>query len=372
MKLYCGGKSACRRRARNSRTQTYAQVSARAGFARVSRRSEFFKRLVLIAWVALLGVITIGQGAWASSEGPELPHQAWPFEMGPAGVQGTFDRQAAQRGFQVYKEVCSACHGLKYVAFRSLADIGFTEAEVKALAGTYTFHKINDEGDVVERQGTPADHFPSPFANEQAARAANGGAFPPDLSLMINARHRGPDYVYALLTVYKETEKRVCATFDEGGHCSAYRAAGEQDEALAAEEAKALGEAHAKLKEEGKAPPPHKDSDVPHKVFACAPEGEVTECVKIGEGMHYNPYFSAGNGQIAMPQPLSDGQVTYADGTANDLRQMARDLVIFLQWAAEPEMEQRKSMGIKVMLFLLIMSILFYFAKKRVWKDVEH
>ncbi|MFO1243430.1 MAG: cytochrome c1 [Rickettsiales bacterium] len=217
------------------------------------------------------------------------------------GMTGHLDRQAIQRGFQVYKEVCSACHGLHRVAIRSLQDVGFSEAEVKALAAGYTIQDgPNDEGDMFDRPGLPSDHFPSPFANEQAARAANSGAYPPDLSLIVKARHDGANYVYSLLTGYTDP-----------------------------------------------------------------PAG-----YELAEGKHYNPYFPTGG--ISMPPPLTgDGQITYEDGTSATVDQMARDVVNFLQWAAEPEMEQRKMMGIKVLIFLGLTSVLFYFAKRRVWQNIH-
>lgn len=235
--------------------------------------------------------------ALASTDAKHPKQVPWVFD----GMQGHFDRQSIQRGFQVYKEVCSACHGLKRVAFRNLQDVGFSEAEVKALAAGYTIQDgPNDLGDMFDRPGRASDHFPSPFANEQAARSANNGAYPPDLSLIVKARHDGANYLYSLLTGYGE------------------------------------------------------------------PPADFT----LNEGMHYNPYFPGA--QIAMPQPIaSDGQVTYEDGTSATVDQMSRDVVNFLQWAAEPEMEQRKMMGIKVMIFLGIMSVLFFFAKRRVWQNIH-
>lgn len=231
-----------------------------------------------------------------ASEPPHPKTIPWSFN----GPLGTLDKPSAQRGYQVYKEVCSACHSLQRVAFRSLSEIGFSEGEIKALASATTVKDgPNDAGDMFDRPGKPSDPFPSPFANEEAARASNGGAFPPDLSLIIKARHDGANYVYSLLTGYE--------------------------------------------------PPP---ADV-----------------KMAPGMHYNSYFPGG--QIAMAQPLSDNQVTYQDGTVSSLDQEARDVVTFLQWAAEPEMEERKAMGIKVLLFLLVMTGFAYAAKKRVWRELE-
>jgi ubiquinol-cytochrome c reductase cytochrome c1 subunit len=247
----------------------------------------------------LLAALTLPAAALAEEHAHEQkpPKQmAWPFD----GMLGTVDKQSAQRGFQVYKEVCSACHGLHRIAFRNLADIGFSEAEIKALAATYTVKDgPNDEGEMFDRPGKPADRFPSTYANEQAARAANNGAYPPDLSLIIKARPDGANYLHSLLTGYQQA-------------------------------------------------PAH---------------------LPVPEGMHYNPYFP---GQmLAMPQPLSDGQVSYEDGAGNSLDQMSQDVVNFLQWAAEPEMEHRKSMGIKVLFYLVVFTGFMYVAMKRVWKKLH-
>ena len=221
----------------------------------------------------------------------------WPFE----GIFGTVDRQAAQRGFQVYKEVSSACHSLKHLSYRNLKNIGFSEAEVKGIAKSYTVHDgPNDKGEMYDRPAQPYDMFFSPFANEQAARVANNGAYPLDLSLVIKAREDGPNYVYSILTGYQE-----------------------------------------------------------------APDN-----FKLSAGLNYNPYFPGG--QIAMPAPLSDNMLKYIDATSATVDQMARDVVVFLQWAAEPEMENRKSMGIKVIFFLIVFSIISYQAKQRIWSKLNY
>jgi ubiquinol-cytochrome c reductase cytochrome c1 subunit len=231
-------------------------------------------------------------------------HQKWSWDEG-LGVFGTFDRQQLQRGYQVYKEVCASCHGMNLVSFRNLSQPGgpeFSEAQVKVLAAGYKFPALNDKGEPIERNGTPADRFPSPFPNEIAARAANNNAFPPDLSVIVKARHDGSNYIYALLTGY---------------------------------------------------------TDAP-KDFNLLP------------GLNYNPYFEGH--QIAMPAPLtSDGQVTYPEGNpAATKEQMARDVVAFMTWAAEPKMEERKQLGVQVMIFLIVLAGLLFFAYRRVWSDVEH
>lgn len=226
----------------------------------------------------------------------EHPKQVpWQFE----GMFGSFDRQSIQRGFQVYKEVCAACHSMRQLAYRNLGDIGFSEAEIKAIAAEYTVTDgPNDEGDMFERPAKPSDKFVPPFPNEKAARASNGGAYPPDLSLIVKARHDGANYVYSLLTGYSDA-------------------------------------------------PAH---------------------VEMMPGMYYNPYFPGG--QIAMAPPLMEDRVTYMDGTQASLDQLSRDIVHFLHWAAEPEMEHRKHMGLRAMLFLVVFTLLFIWAKKRVWKRV--
>ena len=228
-----------------------------------------------------------------------------------AGLFGKFDRQQVQRGFQVYKEVCAACHSLKYVAFRDLQKIGYTEAEVKAIANQWVIEQpsINpDTGEAATRKNLPSDHFPSPFANEVAARAANNNALPPDLSLISKAREDGPNYVHALITGYRSQP--------------------------------------AELKE--KFP------------------GSITPA-----GLHYNPYFA--NLNIAMPPPLtSDGQVTYGDGTKATKDQMARDVAAFLTWTAEPNLEARHAAGLAAVLFLIIFCFLTWGAYQNVWRDVKH
>lgn len=242
--------------------------------------------------------LTLGHAAHAS-EAVRTPHQP---ETGwhHAGITGTFDRAALQRGFQVYKEVCAACHGLRLLSYRNLTDIGFTADQVKAIASGYqTMAEPDDQGDVKLRAATPADRFVGPFANDNAARAANNGALPPDLSLIVKARHGGENYIYSLLTG-----------------------------------------------------------------FEAPPEG-----VKLMAGMNYNPYF-AGH-QIAMPSPLTEGGVTYADGTKATVGQMAQDVTTFLTWAAEPKLEIRKQTGMKVMIFLIVFAFVMYCAKKRVWRKLH-
>jgi ubiquinol-cytochrome c reductase cytochrome c1 subunit len=249
------------------------------------------KRLLIAAALAL----GVAQPVLAAGEATPPPRQEWSFN----GLFGTFDRAELQRGFQVYQDVCAGCHGLYHLAYRHLADLGFSEEEVKAIAAQKQVPTINDEGETVERPAIPADKFVRPFPNEKAARAANNGAYPPDLSLVTKARAGGPDYVAALLTGYEE-------------------------------------------------PPAD---------------------FKLQEGMQYNKYFPGH--QIAMPPPLTEGAVTYADGTPATVPQMAHDVAAFLHWAAEPNLEERHQIGLKVMLFLLAATVIFYAAKRRIWADVH-
>lgn len=246
-------------------------------------------------FVVFIGLF-LASTVFANEEIPELKKENWPFD----GPFGHVDKQSAQRGYQVYKEVCSACHSMNLIAFRNLEQIGFSENEVKALAAEYKITDgPNDDGDMYERPRTPSDALPAPFANENAARASNNGALPPDLSLIIKARHDGANYVHSLLTGFENPP----AGFD------------------------------------------------------------------LPQGMYYNKYFT-GN-KIAMAPPLQDGLVTYTDGTPATIDQMSKDVVNFLQWAAEPEMEDRKEMGLKVMLYLVTFSAIFYVAMKRIWKNIK-
>lgn len=250
-------------------------------------------RAVAVAAVAGLAIIAGTPGAIASEEAEHPEAQDWSF----SGPFGKFDVAAIQRGLQVYIENCSACHSLNLMAYRNLMVLGFNEDEVKEIASQYEVTDgPDDNGDMFERPARPSDRFVLPFPNEQAARASNNGALPPDLSLLAKANPGGPDYIFALLT-------------------------GFEDEA-------------------------------PHDV-------------ELAEGMNYNPFFSGA--QIAMSPPLFDDGIEYTDGTAATVEQQARDVANFLQWTAEPEMEDRKRIGWKVVLFLLVLSALLYAAKRQTW-----
>lgn len=284
----------------------------------------------ILSGLAVLGVMLAGAaGVWAAEEAghsaAEPTHfpihkpveQSWSF----AGPFGTYDRAQLQRGLKIYKEVCSACHSMDLVPFRTLEGLGYSEAQVKAFAAEYTVQDgPNADGEMFERPAIPSDHFPSPFPNVEAAAAANNGAAPPDFSLIAKARgvergfptfvfdiftqyaENGPDYIHALLTGYDEQP----------------------------------------------------------------PAG-----MEIAEGTHYNPYFIAGK-SLAMAKPLSDGQVTYEDGTPETVDQYARDVSAFLMWAAEPTLEDRKKTGFRVIIFLALFGTLVYLTKRKVWASTPH
>jgi ubiquinol-cytochrome c reductase cytochrome b/c1 subunit len=269
--------------------------------------------IALVLAGSLLGLASIGP-ALAAEDVPQPPRVKWSF----SGPFGKFDRGQLQRGLKVYREVCAVCHGLKYVAFRNLADLGYSEAQVKAIAAEYKIPDgPNDAGEMFERDGRPADYFPTPWKNENAARAQYNGV-PPDMSVLAKARgyergfpwfildmftqfqEHGVDYIHALLVGYKEKP----------------------------------------------------------------PEGFT-----LPQGSSYNVYFPGH--AIAMPPPLSDQRVEYTDGAPTTTDQYAKDVAAFMMWAAEPHMEARKRIGFQVMIFLLIFAGLLYFTKKKVWADAH-
>ena len=251
----------------------------------------------ILAATALVAALW-APAAGASTEAPTPPAVDWSFN----GLFGTFDRAQLQRGYQVYAEVCHACHALSFMAFRNLKQIGFTDDQVAQLAAQFEVQDgPNDEGDMFMRPARASDHMPSPFANEKAARFANNGAYPPDQSLIVEARKGGANYIHGILTGYRD-------------------------------------------------PPP--------------------EGVQLTEGMYFNEYFPGH--QIAMAPPLSDGRVDYADGTAATLDQQAKDVTAFLAWMAEPNLEERRRLGITVMLFLIVLTGMLYALKRQIWSDVEH
>ncbi|QEE44468.1 cytochrome c1 [Rhizobium sp. WL3] len=288
----------------------------------------------LVTSIALIAAMAGFSGQALAAEGgdlAELTHHAaqtghypilkpeqldWSF----AGPFGKYDKGQLQRGLKVYTEVCAACHSMSLVPFRTLEDLGYSEAQVKAFAANYEVEDgPNADGEMFTRTAVASDYFPSPFPNKEAAAAANNGAAPPDFSLIAKARgvtrgfptfvfdiftqyqQGGPDYIHALLTGYQDP-----------------------------------------------------------------PEG-----IEVAEGTYYNPYFIAGQA-LAMAQPISDGQVTYDDGSPETLEQYSRDVSAFLMWTAEPHLEDRKRMGFMVMIFLAIFTALIYLTKKSVYAKKEH
>ena len=250
--------------------------------------------------LALAGaaVLAVAFSAARAEEGtPPLPDVKWSF----AGPFGTYDKAAAQRGFQVYNEVCSACHSMQLMSYRNLEAIGLEKAQIKAIAASKTVPgPPDDDGKPTTRPGLPSDVFVSPFPNDKAARAANNGALPPDQSLLVNAREGGASYIYALVG----------------------------------------------------------------KGYVDPPKG-----VKVPDGLYYNTYFPGH--MIHMPPPLSDGSVTYADGTKATVDQEAHDVATFLMFASNPHLDERKHLGIRVVGFLALLGCVTYGAKRKLWKDVH-
>lgn len=273
----------------------------------------------------------------------------WSF----AAPFGTYDQDALQRGFQVYRQVCASCHGVKLLSFRNLGDKGgpFDVAAcakpgsgeeekavncadpnanpiVRAIAAEYQITDgPDDSGEMFQRPGIPSDRFPSPFANDQIARLANGGALPPDLSLIVKARKDGADYIYSLLSGYEDAPAQVVIA--PGQYYNPY---------FAGDMAQLLGEAY-------------RDA-----------EGHAKEGVETPPG-----------GVLAMPPPLQDGMVDYADeATPETVEQYAHDVVAFMAWASEPKLQQRKSLGFMTLGYLLILAGLLYWSYRSIWAKVEH
>jgi ubiquinol-cytochrome c reductase cytochrome c1 subunit len=268
----------------------------------------------VFAGILLISLIT-GVATYIHSPPAPLAAEAFhrqpkPLHLASDGPFGKFDRRQLQRGFQVYSEVCSACHSLKLVSFRDLKGLGYNDAEIKKIASDWKTQvpSINpDTGEASTRKALPSDNFPPPFANEVAARAANNNALPPDLSLITKAREGGAPYVYSLLTGFQPEPAELLKKFPEA-----------------------------------KTPP----------------------------NLHYNPYFA--NLNIAMPPPLTTtGQVSYADGTPATVDQMAKDVSAFLAWTAEPNLENRHAAGLAVVVFLLIGTILGYLAYQQIWYEAK-
>ena len=267
-----------------------------------------FAGVLLISLIS--GVATNLSNPPAPLASEEFHKAPKPLHLSSDGAFGKFDKRQLQRGFQIYSEVCSACHSLKLVSFRDLKGLGYNDAEIKKIASDWKTQvpSINpDTGEASTRKALASDNFPPPFANETAARAANNNALPPDLSLITKAREGGAAYVYSILTGFQPQPAELLKKFPDA-----------------------------------KTPP----------------------------NLHYNPYFA--NLNIAMPPPLTtNGQVTYADGTPATVDQMAKDVAAFLVWTAQPDLENRHAAGMAVTIFLLIAAILGYLAYQQIWHEAK-
>ena len=234
-----------------------------------------------------------------SEEKTKLLEVDWSFK----GITGKFDRSSLQRGYQVYTEVCASCHSMNLVSYRNLGEPGgpeFSVDQVKAIAANFEVEDgPNADGEMFTRPGRPSDKFVSPYPNVQAATAANGGAYPPDMSVLVKARKGGSDYIYSVLMGYEDP-----------------------------------------------------------------PAG-----FELEDGVYYNKYMDGK--KIKMSNPLSEGIVTYRDGTVATEAQMAKDVTTFLTWTAEPHLETRHKMGVKVLIFLTIFSFLVYLSMKRIWSRID-
>ena len=254
---------------------------------------NIFKILYLVS-LFLAGTYQVN-----SAEKVDLLKTDWSFK----GLFGKFDRGSLQRGYQVYTEVCASCHSMKYLSYRNLSEPGgpeFTEEEAKAIAANFEVTDgPNGDGEMFIRSAKLSDKFVKPYENEKAAQAANGGAYPPDMSVLAKARSGGVDYIYSVLLGYEDP-----------------------------------------------------------------PSG-----VTLDDGVYYNKYMYGNN--IKMAKPLSDDLIEYSDGTIASEEQMAKDVATFLMWAAEPHLEARHKLGLKSMLYLIILTILVYFSMKKIWSRIE-
>jgi ubiquinol-cytochrome c reductase cytochrome c1 subunit len=256
------------------------------------------KNIIKLIYFIFLSLIFLSQNLLAE-EKKQLLTSDWSFK----GYFGKFDRSALQRGYQVYTEVCASCHSMKYLSYRNLYEKGgpeFSKEQAKAIAANFEVTDgPNDDGDMFTRPAKLSDKFVKPYRNDKEAMASNGGAYPPDMSVLVKARSGGADYIYSLLLGYEDP-----------------------------------------------------------------PSG-----VTLDDGVYYNRYMYGNN--IKMPKPLMDGQVEYNDGTEATEEQMAKDLVTFLAWSAEPHLEARHKIGFKAIIYLIVITFLVYFAMKKIWSRVE-
>ena len=256
---------------------------------------KFFK---LISTIFII-TIFVSLNAFSSENAFKLLNTNWSFK----GFIGKFDRASLQRGYQVYTEVCASCHSMQYLSYRNLAEPGgpeFSEAEAKAIASNFEVTDgPNNDGEMFTRPAKLSDKFVNPYQNTQEAKVSNGGAYPPDMSVLVKARNGGANYIYSVLLGYDE------------------------------------------------------------------PPSDMT----IDDGVYYNKYIP-GN-KIMMPNPLSEGLVEYNDGTKATPEQMAKDVVTFLAWAAEPHLEARHKIGFKAIIYLIIATLLAYFSMRRIWSRIE-
>ena len=261
------------------------------------KKNSKFNRFIFR--VSLIFLLTLPTSVKVAESKADLLKVNWSFK----GLTGKFDRSSLQRGYQVYQEVCASCHSMQYLSYRNLGEKGgpeFTLEEVKAIAGNFlVVDGPNSEGEMFERAGRPSDKFVSPYPNVNSAIAANGGAYPPDMSVLVKARTGGANYIYSVLMGYED-----------------------------------------------------------------APDG-----FSLDDGVYYNKYMP-GN-KIKMSQPLMSGAVDYVDGTNTSEEQMAKDVVAFLAWAAEPHLEARHKIGFRAMIYLFIITILVYFSMKKLWSRIE-
>lgn len=313
--------------------------------------------------LAMAAAALASTGALAAGEGIAIERKKWSF----SGPGGHFDKNQLQRGFMVYKEVCSSCHGLTRIAFRNLMDKGgpqFPEAGVRSLAASYKIKDLDDKGEPIDRPGRLSDRFPAPYANDKQARARNNEALPPDLSLI--AKGRGVEYTGSLWYHPVSMLRDVATGYQEGGADYIYALmTSYKDKAPAYRNnaGKLVPVAEIEVRDE-------------KSVVRCATveqgeNGRPDSCNPMSEGMNYNAVFPGHQIGMAAPLAANDSRLKYTDGTPTTLSSYAADVSAFLSWAADPSQDQRKNMGWQVLLYLLVTAGLLFIAKKRIWRDAH-